>query len=216
MDNSYKDSLKVETKPDIVSEFLSVALILRDEGYDVKKIKQKTGGRNNPRFTLLEDLNLPESMYNKYPQLRKDYPIGRRINDMNYIIKQSTRIKATDSQRELLKEIFDGKKSAVQELIEVLSILGEEFEKNYMKIQNLQLRSNNEGVTLGKIYYEGYISQSARDKLKSQGYEFDFPLGQRIIGAKRLIDGKKTNYVASPKEIAALKKYINSSRAYTK
>lgn len=216
MDNSYKDSLKVETKPDIVSEFLSVALILRDEGYDVKKIKQKTGGRNNPRFTLLEDLNLPESMYNKYPQLRKDYPIGRRINDMNYIIKQSTRIKATDSQRELLKEIFDGKKSAVQELIEVLSILGEEFEKNYMKIQNLQLRSNNEGVTLGQIYYEGYISQSARDKLKSQGYEFDFPLGQRIIGAKRLIDGKKTNYVASPKEIAALKKYINSSRAYTK
>lgn len=216
MDNSYKDSLKVETKPDIVSEFLSVALILRDEGYDVKKIKQKTGGRNNPRFTLLEDLNLPESMYNKYPQLRKDYPIGRRINDMNYIIKQSTRIKATDSQRELLKEIFDGKKSAVQELIEVLSILGEEFEKNYMKIQNLQLRSNNEGVTLGQIYYEGYISQSARDKLKSQGYEFDFPLGQRIIGAKRLIDGKKTNYVASPKEIAALKKYIKSSRAYTK
>lgn len=188
MDNSYKDSLKVETKPDIVSEFLSVALVLRDEGYDVKKIKQKTGGRNNPRFTLLEDLNLPESMYNKYPQLRKDYPIGRRINDMNYIIKQSTRIKATDSQRELLKEIFDGKKSAVQELIEVLSILGEEFEKSYMKIQNLQLRSNNEGVTLG----------------------------QRIIGAKRLIDGKKTNYVASPKEIAALKKYINPSRAYTK
>ena len=216
MDNNFKDSLKVENKPDIVSEFLSVALVLRDEGYDVKKIKQKTGGRNNPRFTLLEDLNLPESMYNKYPQLRKDYPIGRRINDMNYIIKQSTRIKATDSQRELLKEIFEGKKSAVQELIEVLNILGEEFEKNYMKIQDLQLRSKNEGVTLGQIYYEGYISQDTKDKLKSQGYEFDFPLGQRILGAKRLIDGKKTNYVASPKEIDVLKKYINPSRAYTK
>lgn len=216
MDNNYKDSLKVETKPDIVSEFLSVALVLRDEGYDVKKIKQKTGGRNNPRFTLLEDLNLPENMYNKYPQLRKDYPIGRRINDMNYIIKSSTRIKATDSQRELLKEIFDGKKSAVQELIEVLSILGEEFEKSYVKIQDLQLRSNNVGVTLGQIYYEGFISQDTRDKLKKQGYEFDFPLGQRIIGAKRLIDGKETNYTASPKEIDVLKKYINPSRAYTK
>lgn len=216
MDNNFKDSLKVENKPDIVSEFLSVALVLRDEGYDVKKIKQKTGGRNNPRFTLLEDLNLPESMYNKYPQLRKDYPIGRRINDMNYIIKSSTRIKATDSQKELLKEIFDGKKSAVQELIEVLNILGEEFEKSYMKIQDLQLRSNNEGVTLGQIYYEGYISQRAKDKLKKQGYEFDFPLGQRIIGAKRLIDGKATNYAASPKEIDVLRKYINPSRAYEK
>lgn len=216
MDNNFKDSLKVENKPDIVSEFLSVALVLRDEGYDVKKIKQKTGGRNNPRFTLLEDLNLPENMYNKYPQLRKDYPIGRRINDMNYIIKSSTRIKATDSQRELLKEIFDGKKSAVQELIEVLSILGEEFEKSYVKIQDLQLRSNNVGVTLGQIYYEGFISQDTRDKLKKQGYEFDFPLGQRIIGAKRLIDGKETNYTASPKEIDVLKKYINPSRAYTK
>lgn len=216
MDNNFKDSLKVENKPDIVSEFLSVALVLRDEGYDVKKIKQKTGGRNNPRFTLLEDLNLLENMYNKYPQLRKDYPIGRRINDMNYIIKSSTRIKATDSQRELLKEIFDGKKSAVQELIEVLSILGEEFEKSYVKIQDLQLRSNNVGVTLGQIYYEGFISQDTRDKLKKQGYEFDFPLGQRIIGAKRLIDGKETNYTASPKEIDVLKKYINPSRAYTK
>ena len=216
MENNFKESLRVENKPDIVNEFLSVATVLRDEGYDIKKIKQKTGGRNKPRFTILEDLNLPESMYNKYPQLRKDYPIGRRINDMNYVLKSSNRIKATDAQKEALKEILDGKKSAIRELIEVLNILGEEFKKSYIRIQDLQLRSKNEGVTLGQIYYEGLISQDTKDKLKNKGYEFDFPLGQRIIGAKRLIEGKQTNYVASPKEIDILKKYINPSRAYTK
>ena len=216
MENNFKESLRVENKPDIVNEFLSVATVLRDEGYDIKKIKQKTGGRNKPRFTTLEDLNLPESMYNKYPQLRKDYLIGRRINDMHNILKSSTRMKATDAQKDALRKIFEVKKSAIRELIEVLNILGEEFEKSYIRIQDLQLRSKNEGITLGQIYYEGLISQDTKDKLKSKGYQYDFPLGQRIIGAKRLIDGKQTNYVASPKEIEELKKYINSSRTYAK
>lgn len=72
MENSFLDSLKVDPKPEsMVEEFLRIAEILKKEGIDISKVRQKTGGRTNPRWTVLGDISLDnvdmEMLFNKYP-----------------------------------------------------------------------------------------------------------------------------------------------------
>ena len=99
-----------------------------------------------------------------------------------------------------------------------MEILDSDIKNEWESIIDLQiqLRNKNIGITLGRLFFDGLISQEGRNRLVEKGYDADFPIGQRIIGARRLIDGSKTNYVATPKEIEELKKYIRPSRAYTK
>ena len=83
MSNDFLNGLKVKVEPiSKVSQFLDVACILQREGYDLRKIPQKVGGRKESKWTTIADLNLPEDIFNKYPQLQRDYKIGRNINDM--------------------------------------------------------------------------------------------------------------------------------------
>ncbi len=219
MSNDFLDGLKVDVKPrNKVSEFLDVASALHNEGYDLRKIPQKVGGRKEGRWTTLADLNLPESVFNKYPQLRAEYHIGRNINDMKRLMAGKIKLQCTESQLAMLNDYLGGKKTAMQELIEVIKIMDIDLKNRWENIAQLQLqvRNGNIGITLGKLYYDGLISQEARNKLVEKGYDADFPIGQRIIGARRLINCSKTNYVASPEEIEELKKYIRPSRAYAK
>lgn len=217
MSNDFLDGLKVNVRPrSVVSEFLDVVSIMQKEGYSIRKIPQKIGGRKASRWTTLADLNLSESIFNKYPQLQREYPIGRNINEMKRVLAGKSRTKCTEEQLAILNDLFAGKATSIQELIEVIEIVAEDMNKNEESLDDLQLRYKNQGVTLGKLYYDGAISQEARDHLVEKGYDADFPIGQRIIGARRLIDGSKTNYFATPEEIAVLKKYIRPPRTYIK
>ena len=219
MSNDFLNGLKVKVEPiSKVSQFLDVACILQREGYDLRKIPQKVGGRKESKWTTIADLNLPEDIFNKYPQLQRDYKIGRNINDMKRLMAGKIKLQCSKEQMAILNDYLGGKKTAMQELVEVMEILDYDLKnrwENLMELQ-LQLRNRNIGITLGKLYYDGLISQEARDSLVEKGYDADFPIGQRIIGARRLIDGNRTNYVASPEEIKKLKKYIKPSRTYIK
>lgn len=217
--NSFLESLKFDVKPrtkSVVQEFLEVAQILQAEGIKILQIKQKIGGRENPRFTIMSDLKENhidvEKLTTKYPELKADYPIGRRINEMKRVLNgNDKRTKVTEEEMQQLHYYLDGKKSANQELIEVIKIIEPDINANIGGISNITLRVNGSGVTLSQLYYEGDISSQTRDRLKEAGYEYDFPLGQRIIRAKRMIDGK----VKAPEaEINELKKHINPSREY--
>ena len=217
MSNEFLEGLRVNAQPrSVVSEFLDIVYILQREGYNIRKIPQKMGGKKSPRWTTIGDLRLPESLLVKYPQLRKDYQIGRNINEMKRILAGKSRVKCTDEQLEILNEIFSGKNTSMEELIEVIKILAEDMAENGGNVNNIQLRDKNVGATLGKLYYDGIISHKAREEFVKRGYDADFPIGQRIIGARRLVDGSKTNYSATPEQINELKKYINPSRTYTK
>lgn len=219
MSNDFLDGLKVNVEPrSKVSEFLDVAVALHSEGYNLRKIPQKMGGRKESRWTTIADLDLPETIFNKYPQLRAEYQIGRNINDMKRLMAGKIKLQCTEEQLSMLNDYLGGKKTAMQELVEVMEILDSDIKNEWESIIELQiqLRNKNIGITLGRLFFDGLISQEGRNRLVEKGYDADFPIGQRIIGARRLIDGSKTNYVATPKEIEELKKYIRPSRAYTK
>lgn len=217
--NSFVESLKVDVNPrtkSVVQEFLEVAQILQAEGIKILQIKQKTGGRENPRFTTINDLAENDidvkKLTTKYPELKAEYPIGKRINEMKRVINgNDKRAKVTEQEIQQLHYYLDGKKSANQELIEVIQIIEPDINESIGGISNITLRVNGSGVTLAQLYYDSEISSQTRDKLKAAGYEHDFPLGQRIIRAKRIIDGKVK---ASEAEINELKKHINPSREY--
>lgn len=137
---------------------------------------------------------------------------------MKRLMAGKIKLQCTEEQLSMLNDYLVGKKTAMQELVEVMEILDSDIKNEWESIIDLQiqLRNKNIGITLGRLFFDGLISQEGRNRLVEKGYDADFPIGQRIIGARRLIDGSKTNYVATPKEIEELKKYIRPSRAYTK
>ena len=118
MENSFLDSLKVDPKPEsMVEEFLRIAEILKKEGIDISKVRQKTGGRTNPRWTVLGDISLDnvdmEMLFNKYPQLKRNYPIGSKINEIHGVLRGNSKgYKVNQEEMLKLQEIFERKKSA--------------------------------------------------------------------------------------------------------
>ncbi len=222
MENSFLDSLKVDPKPEsMVEEFLRIAEILKKEGIDISKVRQKTGGRTNPRWTVLGDISLDnvdmEMLFNKYPQLKRNYPIGSKINEIHGVLRGNSKgYKVNQEEMLKLQEIFERKKSANKELLEVLRIIKEDFNYRNEDIKDLALRSKGKGITLGQLYYDAIISSKTRDKLKDMGYEHDFPLGQRIIRARRILDGKVADSTLNDQEKQELKGYIGLSRTYSR
>lgn len=220
MDNAFLNSLKVDIKPlSAVQEFLQIAEILKKEGIDISKVKQKIGGRNEQRWTVLSDVWPDEfassQMSVKYPNLKLDYPIGRKINEISKILNGNSKgYKVSNEEMAKLQKLFERKKSANKELLQVLRIISPDFNARTEKIKDLVLRTNGKAITLGQLYYDSFISSHTRDMLKQMGYEHDFPLGQRIIRARRLVDGKIKDDSLSNEEKEELKNYIGASRSY--
>lgn len=221
MDNAFLNSLKVDIKPlSAVQEFLQIAEILKKEGIDISKVKQKIGSRNEQRWTVLSDA-WPDGfdlrqICTKYPNLKLDYPIGRKINEMSKILNGNSKgYKISDEEMAKLQKLFERKKSANKELLEVLRIISPDFTTKAESIKDLVLRTNGKAITLGQLYYDSFISSPTRDLLKQMGYEHDFPLGQRIIRARRLVDGKIKDNSLSNEEKEELKSYIGISRKYS-
>ena len=221
MDNAFFNSLKVDIKPlSAVQEFLQIAEILKKEGIDISRVKQKKGGRNDQRWTVLSDVWPDEftcrQMSIKYPNLKLDYPIGRKINEISKILKGNNSVyKVSDEEMVKLQKLFERKKSANKELLQVLRIISPDFTAKAESIKDLVLRTNGKAITLGQLYYDSFISSHTRDLLKEMGYEHDFPLGQRIIRARRLVDGKIKDDSLSDEEKEELKSYIGISRKYS-
>ncbi len=221
MDNAFFNSLKVDIKPlSAVQEFLQIAEILKKEGIDISRVKQKKGGRNDQRWTVLSDVWPDEftcrQMSIKYPNLKLDYPIGRKINEISKILKgNNSGYKVSDEEMVKLQKLFERKKSANKELLQVLRIISPDFTAKAESIKDLVLRTNGKAITLGQLYYDSFISSHTRDLLKEMGYEHDFPLGQRIIRARRLVDGKIKDDSLSDEEKEELKSYIGISRKYS-
>lgn len=221
MDNAFFNSLKVDIKPlSAVQEFLQIAEILKKEGIDISRVKQKKGGRNDQKWTVLSDVWPDEftcrQMSIKYPNLKLDYPIGRKINEISKILKgNNSGYKVSDEEMVKLQKLFERKKSANKELLQVLRIISPDFTAKAESIKDLVLRTNGKAITLGQLYYDSFISSHTRDLLKETGYEHDFPLGQRIIRARRLVDGKIKDDSLSDEEKEELKSYIGISRKYS-
>lgn len=221
MDNAFFNSLKVDIKPlSAVQEFLQIAEILKKEGIDISRVKQKKGGRNDQKWTVLSDVWPDEftcrQMSIKYPNLKLDYPIGRKINEISKILKcNNSGYKVSDEEMVKLQKLFERKKSANKELLQVLRIISPDFTAKAESIKDLVLRTNGKAITLGQLYYDSFISSHTRDLLKEMGYEHDFPLGQRIIRARRLVDGKIKDDSLSDEEKEELKSYIGISRKYS-
>lgn len=221
MDNAFFNSLKVDIKPlSAVQEFLQIAEILKKEGIDISRVKQKKGGRNDQKWTVLSDVWPDEftcrQMSIKYPNLKLDYPIGRKINEISKILKgNNSGYKVSDEEMVKLQKLFERKKSANKELLQVLRIISPDFTAKAESIKDLVLRTNGKAITLGQLYYDSFISSHTRDLLKEMGYERDFPLGQRIIRARRLVDGKIKDDSLSDEEKEELKSYIGISRKYS-
>lgn len=222
MENNFKESLKyTPSSKTSVEEFLDYAQALENEGINIFSINQKTGGRGNSRFTILEDLKNEgidiEGLCKKYLFIKKEYPIGMKINEMTRIINgNNKRTKVTDEQLELLKYHKRKKKKPLQELLEVLEVIMPEIIQSGESLNSIPLRRNNKSITLEQLVKEGYISLDTMKRLKELGYKKDFQIGQRIISAKNLIYRKEVRKGNDDEIKDKLKKYISSPRAYSR
>lgn len=192
-------------KKSIVSQTIEVLTILKENGVDINKIKQKKTINGNSTTTILNDLiqeGLVSDTIINNNELDENFPIGQRISQLKSAYKGHNRLTISEVEKkevEKLGIIEVEVKSIVSQTLEIAKMLKD----NGVKFEKLQLMKNNRYFLLKEIQQEGI---DIKRIIEENDLDENYPIGQRISAIRLAYKktGKTPISLSEKKEVERL------------
>lgn len=189
------DNIGFEKKENMITRFLRIATILKENGVNITEIPiSRYDSNHNKNFTLLKDINQKgidiEDIIRKN-KLKRDYKWGVAVTEVRKRYKGKSMHGITEEEKRKVEELgVLGKETVIAQTIKISKILKE----NGVKIYKIKLKVMRDGdlkyILLKEIKQEGIDIEKI---IKENNLDGDFPWGQRFSNMKSAYKGKTTS-----------------------